>query len=430
MMALVTDATRGRESSLLSSSSSSSSFFDRVPHFFKDSLKKGAHFFFSLFLGKTFGLLEDILLSGKKIYDGEERKQQQPRGAMKEERKSSSDPSTKAAATSSSSSRGETEAAGGVFSVIVSCANERENISKCIASACATPRKNTPPAFSKNKTLTRRRRTRVVIVDGGSTDGTVDEARKWAAAANANASVKVVVKNEERGRAKQFNRGGMESVSKRGGGDCCFERARGDEHILVFLHADTTMPETYRDDIFDALRKERERRERERLFPSAWGVIKNGCSKLARRGNAKTDDAKTEVLPCWGAFPIKLSGERSKWRKSVVASLANFRTRRTSIPYGDQAIFVTASAFAKHKFDESKTFMEDYDYSLRLKKAFGKPALVSGKSPVTTDSRRFERVGFMNTTIINILCVVGYHLNVDAETLAKFYRNADKKDDR
>ena len=49
---------------------------------------------------------------------------------------------------------------------------------------------------------------------------------------------------------------------------------------------------------------------------------------------------------------------------------------------------------------------------------------------MTTDSRRFERVGFMNTTIINILCVVGYHLNVDAETLAKFYRNADKKDDR
>ena len=266
-------------------------------------------------------------------------------------------------------------------------------------------------------------------MDGGSTDGTVGEARKCAAAAAKNANV-VVVKNEERGRAKQFNRGGMESVSKRGGGDCCFERARDDEHILVFLHADTTMPETYRDDIFDALRKERERRERERLFPSAWGVIKNGAAKLARRGNAKTGDAKKEVLPCWGAFPIKLSGERSKWRKSVVASLANFRTRRTSIPYGDQAIFVTASAFAKHKFDESKTFMEDYDYSLRLKKAFGKPALVSGKSPVTTDSRRFERVGFMNTTIINILCVVGYHLNVDAEILAKFYRNADKKDDR
>ena len=78
-------------------------------------------------------------------------------------------------------------------------------------------------------------------MDGNSTDGTVDEAKKCAAHAKKN-DVKVVVKkNEERGRAKQFNRGGMESmmVSKR-------ESARDvDEHILVFLHADTTMPETY-----------------------------------------------------------------------------------------------------------------------------------------------------------------------------------------
>ena len=375
-----------------------------------------SHFFLNSLLGSPLSWDSrhfSVLLDGR--YDGEVHKE-----AMKERKSSSCGPSTKATNPSSSSSRGETEAAGvgGVFSVIVSCVNERENISKCIASARAT--------LTPTKTSTRRRRTRVIVVDGNSTDGTVDEAKKCAAHAKKN-DVKVVVKkNEERGRAKQFNRGGMESmmVSKR-------ESARDDdEHILVFLHADTTMPETYRDDIFDALRKERERRERERLFPSAWGVIKNGCSKLARRGNAKTDDAKTEVLPCWGAFPIKLSGERSKWRKNVVASLANFRTRRTSIPYGDQAIFVTASAFAKHKFDESKTFMEDYEYSLRLKKAFGKPALVSEKSPVTTDSRRFERVGFMNTTIINILCVVGYHLDVDVETLAKFYRNADKKDDR
>ena len=73
----------------------------------------------------------------------------------------------------------------------------------------------------------------------------------------------------------------------------------------------------------------------------------------------------------------------------MVASLANFRTRRTSIPYGDQAIFVTASALAKHKFDESKTLMEDYEYSLRLKKAFGKPALVSEK--IACDDR-FETI--------------------------------------
>tara|TARA_B100001758_G_scaffold238421_1_gene241597 strand:- start:533 stop:1534 length:1002 start_codon:yes stop_codon:yes gene_type:complete len=316
------------------------------------------------------------------------------------------------------------------ISVVISCLNESENISKCMRSTLAQKgHKNWGNQHHADGVREKERvRTKVVVVDGGSTDDTVLRAKKVLSDMKTKSDGKdeeevIIVECAERGRAKQFNRGGR--VVLRGS----LEETK-EENILVFLHADTTMPETYRDDIFDALRKERERRERERLFPSAWGVIKNGCSKLARRGNAKTDDAKTEVLPCWGAFPIKLSGERSKWRKNVVASLANFRTRRTSIPYGDQAIFVTASAFAKHKFDESKTFMEDYEYSLRLKKAFGKPALVSEKSPVTTDSRRFERVGFMNTTIINILCVVGYHLDVDVETLAKFYRNADKKDDR
>jgi hypothetical protein len=203
-----------------------------------------------------------------------------------------------------------------------------------------------------------------------------------------------------------------------------------EENILVFLHADTTMPETYREDIYDALRRERERRERERRFPSAWGVIKNGCAKFARLGRSvgkaeSTNENNRADAPCWGAFPIKLSGERSKWKKCVVASFANFRTRRTSIPYGDQAIFVTASAFAEHKFDESKMFMEDYEYSSRMKKCFGKPAIC--KSPVVTDSRRFESVGFMNTTMINILCVVGFHLKVDVGVLANFYRNANKR---
>ena len=271
-------------------------------------------------------------------------------------------------------------------------------------------------------------RTKVVVVDGGSTDDTVLRAKKVLSDMKTKSDGKdeeevIIVECAERGRAKQFNRGGR--VVLRGS----LEETK-EENILVFLHADTTMPETYREDIYDALRRERERRERERRFPSAWGVIKNGCAKFARLGRSvgkaeSTNENNRADAPCWGAFPIKLSGERSKWKKCVVASFANFRTRRTSIPYGDQAIFVTASAFAEHKFDESKMFMEDYEYSSRMKKCFGKPAMC--KSPVVTDSRRFESVGFMNTTMINILCVVGFHLKVDVGVLANFYRNANKR---
>ena len=324
------------------------------------------------------------------------------------------------------------------ISVVISCLNESENISKCILSVKEAERR-LPGDDNKNNN-NNIVRTNVIVVDGGSTDDTVRIARKHAS------KDVVVIRSKERGRAKQFNRGGMEAFAMTTGkslvlGDLQEEEKKkknnkrfeeGDDNILVFLHADTTMPETYREDIYEALSRERERRARERRFPSAWGVIKNGCANafaVLGSTSSRTDEnnGTGDEAPCWGAFPIKLSGERSKWRKSVVASLANFRTRRTSIPYGDQAIFVTASAFAKQKFDESKTFMEDYEYSSRLKKCFGKPAMVKSSAPVVTDSRRFESVGFMNTTMINILCVVGFHLNVDVERLAKFYRNANKK---
>jgi glycosyltransferase involved in cell wall biosynthesis len=322
------------------------------------------------------------------------------------------------------------------ISVVISCLNESKNISKCILSVKKEEQRL--PDNNNNNNNNNNVRTKVIVVDGGSTDDTVCIAKKHAG------KDVVVIRSNERGRAKQFNRGGMEAFAMTTGkslvlGDLEEEGKKkkkrfeeGDDNILVFLHADTTMPETYREDIYEALSRERERRARERRFPSAWGVIKNGCANafavLGSTSSRTNENNETnDEAACWGAFPIKLSGERSKWRKSVVASLANFRTRRTSIPYGDQAIFVTASAFAKHKFDESKTFMEDYEYSLRLKKCFGKPAMVKSSAPVVTDSRRFESVGFMNTTMINILCVVGFHLKVDVERLAKFYRNANKK---
>ena len=317
------------------------------------------------------------------------------------------------------------------ISVVISCLNESENISKCIHSTLAQKgRKNWGNQHHTFDGVREKERvrTKVVVVDGGSTDDTVLRAKKVVSDMKTKSDGKdeeeeINVECAERGRAKQFNRGGR--VVLRGS----LEETK-EENILVFLHADTTMPETYREDIYDALRRERERRERERRFPSAWGVIKNGCAKFARLGRSvgkaeSTNENNRADAPCWGAFPIKLSGERSKWKKCVVASFANFRTRRTSIPYGDQAIFVTASAFAEHKFDESKMFMEDYEYSSRMKKCFGKPAIC--KSPVVTDSRRFESVGFMNTTMINILCVVGFHLKVDVGVLAKFYRNANKR---
>ena len=68
-------------------------------------------------------------------------------------------------------------------------------------------------------------RARVVVVDGGSRDDTVRVARSSGA---------TVVKSA-RGRARQMNAGAMATPSR--GGDA--------DDVLVFLHADSTLPKGY-----------------------------------------------------------------------------------------------------------------------------------------------------------------------------------------
>ena len=181
-------------------------------------------------------------------------------------------------------------------------------------------------------------RTKVVVVDGGSTDDTVLRAKKVVSDMKTKSDGKdeeevIIVECAERGRAKQFNRGGR--VVLRGS----LEETK-EENILVFLHADTTMPETYREDIYDALRRERERRERERRFPSAWGVIKNGCAKFARLGRSvgkaeSTNENNKRMHRAGARFPSNSPANARNGR--------NVSSRRSRIFERDGRLFRTAT---------------------------------------------------------------------------------------
>jgi rSAM/selenodomain-associated transferase 2 len=117
----------------------------------------------------------------------------------------------------------------------------------------------------------------VIVVDGGSQDATATLA---APLANA-------VLHSPRGRARQMNTGAA--------------AAQGD--VLLFLHADTTLPEG-----------------------AATAVLQ------ALQGGAR-----------WGRFDVAISG-RSRWLP-VVALLMNLRSRATGIATGDQALFVQTALF-------------------------------------------------------------------------------------
>lgn len=143
----------------------------------------------------------------------------------------------------------------------------------------------------------------LVVVDGGSTDGTLALAQSLCSAKAATVMVATT------GRATQMNAGALLATAD----------------VLLFLHADTFLP------------------------PDADALI---ASALARGGVV------------WGRFDVYIEGQ-SPWLR-VVAMLMNWRSRCTGIATGDQALFMTRAAYARAGGFADQALMEDIEMSRRL----------------------------------------------------------------
>lgn len=192
----------------------------------------------------------------------------------------------------------------------------------------------------------------VIVVDGGSTDNTTMLARPLAG----------TVIPSPCGRARQMNAGAL--------------RAHGD--ILLFLHADTRLPE------------------------NAASAIRDG---LAHSGRA------------WGRFDVHLSGHSLLLR--VVERMMNLRSRLTGIATGDQAIFVRREVFRAVGGFPDIPLMEDIAFSRALKKACGAPLCLA--ETVITSSRRWEEHGILRTILLMWRLRLAYFLGAAPERLARRY---------
>ena len=148
------------------------------------------------------------------------------------------------------------------LSVIVPVLNEAAALGPCLA----------------RLERTRRLGHEIIFVDGGSRDATVARCRE----------VSDTVLTAGAGRALQSNTGA----------------AAASGEVLVFLHADTLLPD--------------------------------GAEQAVAA--AMTGDAVV-----WGRFDVRLSG--ADWRLRVVEWMMNARSRWTGIATGDQAIFVARALF-------------------------------------------------------------------------------------
>jgi rSAM/selenodomain-associated transferase 2 len=191
----------------------------------------------------------------------------------------------------------------------------------------------------------------VIVVDGGSSDGTAALAR--------GAADKVA--SAPRGRASQMNAGAA--------------LARGE--VLLFLHADTRLPE------------------------NAEAHILQG---LAASGRA------------WGRFDVRIEGASALL--PVIAFLMSLRSRATGIATGDQAIFVRREAFERSGRFPPLELMEDIALSRSLKRV-SRPLCLAGKA--VTSGRRWERHGVLRTVFIMAWLRLRFFFGAAPASLARFY---------
>ena len=190
----------------------------------------------------------------------------------------------------------------------------------------------------------------VIVIDGGSSDDTVSVADHYAD----------MVLQSDTSRAIQMNHG--------------IDAAQGD--VLLFLHADTRLPDNAVSKIIDA--------------------IEDGFF--------------------WGRFNVRLSGNRFIFR--IIERMMNLRSCVTGVATGDQAIFVSRESVEIIGDYPQLPLMEDIVFSKRLRK-LGWPACI--RHQVVTSSRRWEDEGVLRTMLLMWRLRLQFFLGVSAEKLAKQY---------
>lgn len=123
-----------------------------------------------------------------------------------------------------------------------------------------------------------------------------------------------------------------------------------------------------------------------------------------------------------GAFELGIQGHQ--WGLRWVEWGVKWRSRLLQLPYGDQALFLTAHTFRQIGGFAELPIMEDFELVLRLRQR-GTIRIVPAS--VFTSGRRWQKIGILKTTVINQLVIVAYLLGISPHRIARFYRSALKQ---
>jgi rSAM/selenodomain-associated transferase 2 len=166
-----------------------------------------------------------------------------------------------------------------------------------------------------------------------------------------------------KGRANQMNEGAKKATGE----------------ILLFLHADTYLP-------------------------------KNAIALIINTLSSHTISA--------GAFDLDFDTDNKKIK--TIAKVASWRSRKTQLPYGDQAIFIKRKVFERVKGYENYLLMEDINLMQKLKKKKFQIKILDQK--VITSAKKWEENGVVKNTLRNWLLIGLYFCGIHPNRLAKYYK--------
>jgi rSAM/selenodomain-associated transferase 2 len=118
-----------------------------------------------------------------------------------------------------------------------------------------------------------------------------------------------------------------------------------------------------------------------------------------------------------GAFELAIDSPR--WPLRLIEWGVKVRSRHFQLPYGDQAIFLRAKTFHQLGGFPDLPIMEDFQLVKQLQ-PLGQITLVP--AAVKTSSRRWDRRGLVQTTLLNQVMILGFYLGVDPDRLQAWYR--------
>lgn len=153
---------------------------------------------------------------------------------------------------------------------------------------------------------------------------------------------------------------------------------RADGHILLFLHADSTLPD---------------------------------------RAFAQIEAVMSDPRNVAGAFHLGVDSRNLFIR--FLCYTSSIRARLSRIPYGDQAIFIRTDYFRGMGGYRPIPLMEDVELMKRIKKRGDRIVII--KDRVVSSARRWHREGILYSWLRNHRLRLLYFLGVSAERLSKSY---------